>query len=279
MPIKKSTGDYQPFEREKFQDSLMKSGASERFVLSLSKQAAKMESRFKSSDQIHQFAEEKLFRQDKKAAIRYNLKKAVFELGPTGFPFEQYVARLLDRMGYQTQTNVYVQGYCVSHEVDVLAKKGNKVHLFECKYHTHRGRKSNVKTILYVKARFDDIDKAIKENINTNRQAPKKKIHQIWLVTNTKHTSEAEKYGKCAGVNIISWNYPAGESLQKIIEKTGLYPITVLPNLSRHLKRKLFKFEVVTLPDLIKFSDFRKFTHHEKRQIVRIKKDAEILVK
>src|SRR3989338_6866663 len=38
-------------------------------------------------------------------AARYSLKKAVMDLGPTGFPFEKYVASILSRQGYKVDTN------------------------------------------------------------------------------------------------------------------------------------------------------------------------------
>ena len=52
----------------------------------------------------------------------------------------------------------------MDHEVDVVAKKDNMVFFLECKYHNHRGTYSDIKTALYVHARFVDIEKAIKNS-------------------------------------------------------------------------------------------------------------------
>src|SRR5689334_7896000 len=37
-------------------------------------------------------------------AMKYNLKSALAQLGPSGYPFEQYVAPLLQAVGYTTKT-------------------------------------------------------------------------------------------------------------------------------------------------------------------------------
>ena len=48
------------------------------------------------------------------------------DLGPTGYPFEDYVAEILKTEGYQTQVRQVLEGNCVSHEIDVIAQKKTK---------------------------------------------------------------------------------------------------------------------------------------------------------
>ena len=107
-------------------------------------------------------------------------------LGPTGFPFEKYIAEILKEYGYATKVGEVVKGYCVSHEVDVIAQKGKECFMIECKYHNKRGRRLDVKVAMYIYARFLDIKRA-QEKIKEH----KKHFHQAWLVTNTKCTREA----------------------------------------------------------------------------------------
>jgi len=57
------------------------------------------------------------------------LKKAILQLGPTGYPFERFVGELLKYQGYEAKVGQIVQGNCVQHEVDVVAKKGDTVFL------------------------------------------------------------------------------------------------------------------------------------------------------
>jgi hypothetical protein len=48
-------------------------------------------------------------------------------------------------------------------------------------------------------------------------------------------------YGKCAGLVLISWDYPADTGLKFWIDKTGLHPVTSLISLNK--KEKLFLLE------------------------------------
>src|SRR5664279_1454910 len=55
---------------------------------------------------------------------RYSLKEAIMMLGPTGYPFEDFVAKILQAFGYETKVRQILNGKCVTHEIDVIAEKG-----------------------------------------------------------------------------------------------------------------------------------------------------------
>ncbi len=103
--------------------------------------------------------------------------------------------------------------------------------MVECKFHNRPGIKSDVKVSLYVQARFEDI-RTRDENKN---------IRQAWLVTNTKLTSEAMKYGECKNIQLLSWSYPEHASLAHLIERYNLFPITTLTSLNRYQKGLLLQ--------------------------------------
>jgi HJR/Mrr/RecB family endonuclease len=157
---------------------------------------------------------------------KYTLKQAIMDLGPTGYPFEDYVAEILKTKGYKTQVRQILKGKCVSHEVDVIAEKDGKKILVEAKFHNSPGIKSDVHVSLYTKARFDDL----KDNYN---------LDEAWIVTNTKATTDGIEYALCSGMKIIGWNYPETESLRDLVEKAKLYPITALQSLSQSQKQLL----------------------------------------
>ena len=90
-------------------------------------------------------------------AIKYSLRRALSELGPDGFPFEKYVAKIFEAWGYETLTDQTVLGVCVTHEIDVVAWNKEKLMMVEAKFHNELGIKSDVKIALYMKARFDDL--------------------------------------------------------------------------------------------------------------------------
>jgi len=159
-------------------------------------------------------------------------------LGPTGFPFEKFIARMLKEYGYKTRKNVHARGKCVTQEIDVTAKKGKKKYMIECKYHNTPGKRSDLKVVMYTYARFLDVKR--------------KKFNQPWLVTNTNCTSEAIKYAKCMNLKIIGWRYPRKDCLEKILVQKNLYPITVLTIPTLKVKRKLVGANLMLVRDLLK---------------------------
>lgn len=185
---------------------------------------------------------------DVSSTMRYSLKKGIYALGPTGYPFEKYVARILEADGYSVQVGRLVQGRCVRHEVDVVAQKGRVCYLVECKFHHNGKTRSNVKTALYVHARVMDIAKAGKVCPGTGRT-----VHRGMLVTNTRFTSEAEKYAQCVGLKVVGWKCPGkgGQSLEAMVQRVGAYPVTVLPAAARAAVLKvLLKHDIVLVSDL-----------------------------
>jgi Holliday junction resolvase-like predicted endonuclease len=178
---------------------------------------------------------------------RYRLKQAVMALGPTGYPFEKFIAAILREYGYKTETGVIVDGKCVSHEIDVVAQKDKQHFMVECKFHNRSGTRSDVKVALYVKARFEDVAAAWQE-----KPGHQEMFHQAWLVTNTKLTSDAIAFGECAGMKLIAWSYPRKESLQSLIEGTGLHPVTCLTSLSKDQKQKVLEQGIVLCKDLLR---------------------------
>ncbi|WP_341835665.1 restriction endonuclease [Chitinophaga pollutisoli] len=183
------------------------------------------------------------------AAARYHLKRAILELGPSGFPFEQFIGELFRRQGYQVQTNRIVGGRCVKHEVDVLATAGDDLHFIECKYH-QAGITCDVKIALYVHARFQDIAHASDMKIAGKTVG--------WLITNTRFSSDALQFGKCAGLHLLSWDYPSGKGLKDIIDREQLYPVTCLTTLSHYEKSRLLHLNVVLCSDLLERPDVLK---------------------
>jgi hypothetical protein len=187
----------------------------------------------------------KLKSRSKPMAARFHLKQAIMELGPSGFPFENFIAALLKEQGYAVQIGVTVQGKCVKHEVDVIAEKDNQHFMIECKYHNQPGNVTNVKIPLYIHSRFRDVEEQWKQIPGHSM-----KFHQGWVVTNTRLTTDAVQYGSCAGLHLWSWDYPYGKGLKDIIDETGLYPLTCLTTLSVHEKNELLNRHIVMCKEL-----------------------------
>lgn len=173
-------------------------------------------------------------------ASKYNLKKALSEIGPSGYPFEQYTALLLEAIGYSCKTNQIVQGSCVSHEIDVEAVKDDRTWFIEAKFHKNPTQRTDVKVTLYIHARYEDIVDAWKGG-NTGS----------WIVTNTRFSGDAIDYARCRDIRITSWGYPKGEGIMDLIEHTGLHPVTMLDSLTKEDKERLLAAKVVVCRELL----------------------------
>ena len=226
--ITKASGQKELFSEEKLRASLMRSGASSQLIdrVVVDIEQLLRDGAVLSTSDIYKNAFSLLRREERMVATRYHLKKAVMDMGPSGHPFEHFVGELLRAQGYAVQVAQIIQGACVAHEVDVIAEKNGKKVLVECKFHNEQGMKSDVKTALYIQARFEDIKrKCIVE---------KKELcefQEMWLMTNTKLTSDAIQYAECVGMKAIGWSYPNDGSLQYLIESSGLHPVTCLSTL------------------------------------------------
>lgn len=245
IKIKKYSGDIVDFDLEKLKNSLRNSHADDALINEI---AASIENKLYpgiSTRKIYQIAFQMLKKKTNVCASRYKLKKAIMELGPSGFPFEKFVGAILSQEGFQTQVGVFVQGACVMHEVDVVAITDHTEYMVECKYHNTQGKVSDVKVPLYIHSRFLDINNRFKKETNNSV-----KFQQGWIYTNTRFSTDAITYGKCVGLNLVSWDYPHHKSLKQKIDTLGLFPITSLTTITRKEKEKILNKGVVLCKEL-----------------------------
>ncbi|WP_163518045.1 restriction endonuclease [Gelidibacter japonicus] len=243
--IKKYSGEYQVFDVNKLINSLRRSRADEDIVQDIARKVHEQIEEGMSTKKIYQLAFRMLKAKSRVSASKYKLKKALMELGPTGFPFERMVGQLLAHEGFATEVGVIVQGNCVQHEVDVIAQKDSKHYMIECKYHSDQGRFCNVKIPLYIHSRFLDVEKQWER-----QKEHESKLHKGGLYTNTRFTSDALQYGKCVGLLLTSWDYPRGDGLKERIDKSGLHPLTALTTLTKAEKTKLLDKGIVLCKEL-----------------------------
>ncbi len=236
--IAKADGEQEPFNPEKLVSSLMRAGAEHPLALDISRGIEAGLYGGITTQEIYRRAFSKLRDARRSAAARYSLKRAILEFGPSGFPFEAYISELFRAEGAQTQIDQIIKGACVEHEVDVVVTKNGAVTFVEAKFHNAAGFKTDLKTVLYVKARLDDI---AAERKNKGAALPMRGL----VVTNTKFTSMAAQYAACAGVEILSWEEPAGHNLHDRIDAAGIYPVTALTTINRREKMALLGQKIV----------------------------------
>ena len=102
----KSSGEQEPFSVEKFQKSLRRSGADQEEIQQLTAYVEQAPD-LKTTKDIYKYAFNHLRKKKPSVAVRYNLKNALSQLGPSGFPFEHFIAEIFKHYGF-------VQSLCVS---------------------------------------------------------------------------------------------------------------------------------------------------------------------
>lgn len=250
MKIVKHSGDIVDFNPEKLKNSLLKSGAGKREVETILQAIKSQIYDGISTKQIYKMAFALLKKTANSHAARYNLREAIRLLGPAGFFFEKYIARLFASEHYETVTNLTLQGKCVSHEIDVLVKKNHVIAMVECKYHVGRDAASDVKVPMYILSRFNDLKE--RQHIIFDK---KDSILKCWIVTNNRFTVDAIDFAKCSGLNLLSWNYPEDNNLKTKNDNRYLYPVTCLTTLSISEKEKLLILDVILVKEIIHNSD------------------------
>lgn len=244
--IVKSSGEKVRFSLDKLRSSLKKTGADKETIDSIIDNVRDELYQGISTKEIYNRAFALLKKKKSYYASKYKLKKAIYELGPTGFPFERFISELLNYSGYKTEVGQILQGKCVKHEIDVLAHKKNKTTIIECKYHSEQGLNCNVKIPLYINSRYQDVKTFWNANPKNGTL-----LDKGWVVTNTRFTEDALLYGKCCGLYLLSWDYPKNDALKDRIDRLGLYPITVSTLLSKREKQFLLSRDVVMCRQLL----------------------------
>jgi len=242
--IVKADGTTESFDGVKLEASLRRVGAGDHTAKRIRQTIQDSIAPASTTDEIYRRAITMLKREAKPAAARYSLRRALFEFGPSGHPFEDFVAEIFKSEGWEVEWRKLVPGKCVMHEVDVYAHRNGENLAAELKYHNDPSYKTDVKVALYVKARFDDISAASAADGTTAR------IDKGYLITNTKFTDQAIQFARCANIGLMGWSYPTEGNLYDRIIASGIYPVTALMSLRKAEKKLLIDRGIVTCNQL-----------------------------
>ncbi len=246
MKVTKYSGELVHYDEQKLINSLRKSGADKAVAETIVK---KIESELYegiASKKIYKLAFQLLKNISNAHAARYNLRTALMGLGPAGFFFEKFIAKLFQEQKFQTKTNISLNGNCISHEIDVLLKKEQTISMIECKFHSGQDAKTDVKVPMYILSRFNDV-----KNRKYHLFLPNETISDCIIVTNNRFTTDAIQFGECSGLKMWSWDYPAKKGIKDIIDLYAIYPITCLTTLTQAEKDKLLILDCITVKDLV----------------------------
>jgi len=271
MPIfvVKASGEKQLFDIGKIRKTCERAGASKKLAAQVAVTVEKKAYDGITTKEVLNLILSELDKARPYVAARYDLKGAIMRLGPAGFMFEQLLAELFMEYGYKTQVHVVACGGCVSHEIDVVAKNREGIAAMEAKYHNAPGIYTGVKDALYVWARYLDLKDGAKKGTCLD-------FDSVWLVTNTKFSSDAITYGECKKMRLLGWKYPLKAGLQQMLEAKRLYPITAMRNLDPDSLRKLSEAQMMLCKDLLGHSieELEKMTGISPRKLRALQQDA-----
>ncbi len=238
--IIKANGDRVPFDSQKVKATCVRAGTSRKTAKRIAERVSQKVQNGTKTSEIYKMVLNALKIEDdgKIAHHKYRLKESIMRMGPAGYSFENYVGEILHAYDHNVLgIRTIEHGKCVRHEIDLiteLVSTGEK-YIIECKYHHMSGLYTGIKESLYTHARFLDLND--------------KYDHEM-LVCNTKLSGDAITYARCIGQQVISWRYPLNNSLEKMIEAKGLYPITIL-GLNKYELESFARNNMMLIRDLI----------------------------
>jgi Holliday junction resolvase-like predicted endonuclease len=260
--VRKQSGEHQPFSEEKLAESIRRAGAPDYIAHQIVAEMRSVLFDGITTREIYRRAFILLRKTMRSVAARYSLKNAIMELGPSGYPFEKFVGEIFRKQGFDTKTGQTIQGRCVQHEMDVVAEKNHLTIMVECKYRNDQSKISGVQVPLYVNSRMQDIEMVWK----TKPENQERKF-QGWIVTNTRFSTDAEEYGTCSGLHMVSWAFPEKGNLRELVERYAIFPVTALTGLSKKQKLYLLERNVILADHLLQKPQFLEgFGLPEKRQ-------------
>lgn len=274
IQIKKQSGEIVPFDKNSLHRSLINSGANLEDANQICDKITNEIYNGISTKELYEKAFGLLKNLKSSFAARYSLKRALQDLGPEGFFFEKWVAKIFEVQGYDTITSQTLTGKStINHEVDVIISNKTEDIVCECKFRNDIDAKISVTTPMYFLSRFIDL----KNNSFTffNRSF---KPQKGYLITNAFFTTDSIAFAECYDISLISWNYPEDKSIKRLTDYHGLYPITCLTTLTKKEEQILLSKNCILVRELVKnpvLLDHFKFSAERKELIL---KEAEELL-
>jgi hypothetical protein len=275
IKVVKSNGEVEDFQPKKIVHTLRRAGASREAARKVVRKIEGVIHDGMTTNEILKLVKAMIPEEESHVAMRYDLKGAIMRLGPAGYPFENFVAAILENYGYKTKLRSVINGRCVRHEIDIIAEKSNGDFLrimVECKFHNQPGGTVDLKDAMYTYARFMDLNEAGELGKGDH-------FDEVWLASNTCGSADATKYAGCRGIKMFCWRYPRGAGLEKMIEDKGLYPVTILRSVDKEVLEKLFSSGVVLAKDFVEHDvDYLSRTGLKKSKIKKLMIEARQLL-
>ena len=245
MLVKKNSGELIPYDPKALKRSLTKSGAKKEEVEEVFELVSKDLYDGISTRDLYKKAFQYLKNYRSSYAARYSLKRALRDLGPEGYYFEKWIGKLMQSAGYESLHSEVVQGNAVTHEIDVVASKGDQLLFCECKFRNDEDAKISVTTPMYFLSRMKEVQDHTYHFFGRDMKPTKG-----FLVTNAYLTTDSIDFANYYGIGLISWDYPEDLSIKHLVDSAALYPITCLTTLTDEQEKVLLSKECILVKDL-----------------------------
>ena len=241
--VTKADGTMQLFDREKVVRTCLRMGASRKTADEI---AEKVERRLYDGIPTSKILQMTLRLLRKyKPAVRHllDLRKGL-SLMDSKPEFENFVQILLAHKGFEVTPNRLITGRCIEHEVDAIAKKDGLTYFVEAKHHINYHTPTGLDESRIARAILEDVTEGFELGKSSLR------VDRAMIVTNTRYSEHARRYGRCRNILQIGWSSPTNLCLQNMIEEKNLYPLSCLRDLKNETKTKLVNSGIVLMKQL-----------------------------
>ncbi len=210
--VTKADGSKERFDRNKIIQNCLRAGADRKAADDIARFVEGNLEDGASTHIVYQTVQDELEKRSEKMASVFGLREAIADLDSESFEF--YAMKVLEAQGYKCKWNTIVEGGCVEHQIDVIAKGKNGTFYVECKRHFNPHRFCGLEVPLEVHARFEDLKDGFASRKNGYD------FSGAWIFTNSKFSLHAKKYAKAKSISLTGWGY----GLQEIVESKKIYP-------------------------------------------------------
>ena len=232
ISVIKYNGVKEPYNQRKVLDSIIRSGINRKEAQEILPRIEQKLHDNISTRELYQIVNKEILRQGLPLhSSLYRLREALAKMDPLNF--EKFIKEVLKKEGYDCQWNLIIPGFCIDHQVDVVAKnEKGETFFIEVKRHRNFHRDSGLGTVVELWGRLEDLQKGYQSGKH------KYDFTTAWLITNTKFSSHAKKYSTCKKLKLTGWRYSVEDDgishlkdgLEKKIEKLGLEKVGKIIN-------------------------------------------------
>lgn len=271
IEVIKFNKEREPFSSNKVYNSALRAGASFSLAKEISLDIEKEVYNGIKTAEIFKKVKDRLREKDIQLSMRFSLKEGIRRLGPEGFLFEDFTKKVLSNYCMTIKEGNIVSGKCGRYEIDFLAENNNNFFIGECKYRNNNNSRVDINTSLKSFAILEDIEKGntfLGKNLRS------------FIVTNTRFTKDAIKYADCKGIKLLGWKYPLKRGLERLIEEKKLYPVTILPALTKYIFTIFHKEGILLATEVlsIDIDKLSKSASVSRVSLERIRNQAEVLI-